>query len=184
MKYIRTNHSHIGPDKFWPECRCDRDTFTLLAPPKLVTPPGHVDYFLLNKSDNTKVFKKRIQFNKNQNACVNKLSSHFAQQFLKGSNSTLVYNDDAPCMYIVISKSDGTVATLHDLSREPPIFKESMLLPRLRDCIDGLFTRKFFLVSKKLYLSFRRLHKGGIKSADGYDDVVAYYDREVRLYCS
>ena len=94
--------------------------------------------------------------------------------------SYFILNIENFCSYAIIVDPEGEPVDLPFLRKKDKNLEGMFVVPKLRDSILGKKYQTFFVVPCKCYLHFKKTHKSGILTKNGYCNPIEQFDKMVR----
>ncbi len=145
-------------------------------PPTITSRAGFNEYYVTYDNDDCRFVKNKFK------AARKKGLNPFATRFTQAAY--YIPNKCNLCSYAIITGKHDETIEMPYLRWKDPLFQGMFVIPKLCDSIKGKTYRRFFVVPREQYLSFKKEHNMGISTKNGEKDPVQYFDSYVSTVVS
>lgn len=165
---------HAGPDKFLSTLLPSLTNPEKVHPPTITTRVGFNEYYVTYDNDGHRFFKNKVK------AARKKGLNPFATRFSQAAY--FVPNKSNLCSYAIITGKEDEAIEMSYLRWKDPLFHGMFVVPKLHNSIKGKTCRRFFVVPRDQYLTFKKQHKLGISTKNGEKDPINFFDANVSTF--
>ena len=162
---------HAGPDKFLSTLLPSKTNPDKVHPPTITTRVDFKEYYVTYDNDDSRFVKNKFK------AARKKGLNPFATRFCQAAY--YVPNKSNLCSYAIITGKQDEAVKMPYLRWKDPLFNGMFVIPKLRDSIKGKTCRRFFVVPRDRYLTFKKHHKLGISTKNVEKDPINFFDANV-----
>jgi hypothetical protein len=167
---------YAGPDKFVSTCLITKTNHQKVHPPTITARVGFKEYYVTYDNDGCRFVKNKFK------AARKKGLNPFATRFTQAAY--YLPNKSNLCSYAIITGKHDETIQMPYLRWKDPLFEGMFVIPKLHDSIKRKTCRRFFVVPREQYLSFKKEHKMGISTKNGETDPVQFFDSNVSTFVS
>jgi hypothetical protein len=165
---------HAGPDKYLSTLLPSLTKPEKVHPPTITTRVGFNEYYVTYDNDGHRFVKNKFK------AARKKGLNPFATRFSQAAY--FVPNKSNLCSYAIITGKEDEAIEMSYLRWKDPLFHGMFVVPKLHDSIKGKTCRRFFVVPRDQYLTFKKQHKLGISTKNGEKDPIKFFDANVSTF--